>query len=73
MASDTLGYSPKPETKIEQDTPLAGWAGLESNILSGLDSISEKGKLSDAEPLILDQDSDYQIDDGDLAFMDFDQ
>jgi hypothetical protein len=40
--------------------------------LKGLDSISEKGKLSDEEPLIIDQESDA-IDDGDLSFMDFDQ
>lgn len=69
MNSDNLG---KHESKIEQDTPHLGWSGLEGNLLKELDSISEKGKISDEEPLILDQESDV-IDDGDLAFMDFDQ
>jgi len=42
-------------------------------MLNGMDSISEKGLLSDSEdPLILDQESDV-LEDGDLAFMDFDQ
>lgn len=64
--------SEKAENKIEQDSPHLGWSGLEGNILKGLDSMSDKGKLSDEEPLILDQESDV-LDDGDLAFMDFDQ
>lgn len=69
MNSDNLG---RHESKIEQDTPHLGWSGLDGNVLKGLDSISEKGKISDEEPLIIDQESDA-LDDGDLSFMDFDQ
>lgn len=42
------------DDKIEQDTPHLGWSGLDGNVVKGLDSISEKGKLSDEEPLIID-------------------
>ena len=66
MNSDNLG---RHESKIEQDTPHLGWSGLDGNVLKGLDSISEKGKISDEEPLIIDQESDA-LDDGDLSFMD---
>ena len=69
ITSDHLG---RHESRIEQDTPHLGWSGLDGNLLKGLDSISEKGKISDEEPLIIDQESDA-LDDGDLSFMDFDQ
>ena len=70
--SITSDHAGRHESRIEQDTPHLGWSGLDGNLLKGLDSISEKGKLSDEEPLIIDQESDA-IDDGDLSFMDFDQ
>lgn len=62
--------SPRHETKIEQDTPFSG---LDSYTKGCLESLSEKAKYIDDEPLIMDQDSDYKLEDDDLQFMDFDQ